>query len=117
MKIVNCTAHPCTIGGVTYMPSGSPARVSVVSKKVREIDGIPVYREEIDHAFNVPAPEDDTVFIVSRLVCEAEWERDDLVFPTQLRRNNQGQVIGANAFGTCFDDDTDNDDPYYEEEQ
>lgn len=45
----------------------------------------------------LPPPEPDTLRVVSRIVAEAHPDRDDLVFPDDLVRDETGQVIGCRS--------------------
>lgn len=92
-KFVNLTAHPVNIlldGGdkITFPASGTIARVGMDQVKVGDIDGIPVFRTVFSkNITDLPAPADDTVFIVSTLVAQAAVGRDD-----------NGVIIGASGF-------------------
>lgn len=66
---------------------------------VGDIDGIPVFRTVFSkNITDLPAPADDTVFIVSTLVAQAAVGRDDLVVPANLVRDDNGVIIGASGF-------------------
>ena len=103
-KFVNLTAHPVNImldGGdkITFPASGTIARVGVDQVKVGDIDGIPVFRTVFSKDItDLPAPDDNTVFIVSTLVAQSAIGRDDLVVPANLGRNDYGVIIGATGF-------------------
>lgn len=103
-KFVNLTAHPVNIlldGGdkITFPASGTIARVGMDQVKVGDIDGIPVFRTVFSkNITDLPAPADDTVFIVSTLVAQAAVGRDDLVVPANLVRDDNDVIIGASGF-------------------
>lgn len=82
-------------------PSGKVARVQTKRVKVSEIDGIPVYRTFFGEVENLPAPEKDTIYIVSILVLQAE-NRSDLVAPDTTPqsavRDSQGKIIAVKGF-------------------
>jgi hypothetical protein len=46
---------------------------------------------------DLPEPQDDTLYIVSRAVAEAARDRDDLVVPDNVIRDDQGRVIACRA--------------------
>ncbi len=78
-----------------YMPSGIIARCSQKEEVVGEFDGIPVTRQSFGEVLDLPAPEKDVHYIVSRLVAAACPERSDLVFPGPLVRDENGQPKGC----------------------
>ena len=48
----------------------------------------------------LPEPQKGIIYIVSRLVAEAARDRDDLVFPFELVRDNSGTIVGCGSLGT-----------------
>ena len=103
MKVVNLTPHTLTIitgsGAVTIPPSGTVARVTVTrdSAGTVTIDGVdvPLSRTTYGAVTDLPDPEPGTLYIVSSLVAAAARDRNDLVVPDALVRDDQGRVIGA----------------------
>lgn len=103
MRIVNLTSHELTFVGddgtvvARIQPSGSVARVASVSKKVGEIDGIPVFSTEFGEVVNLPEPEADTIYVASTLVAQTATKagRTDVFSPADLVRDSEGNVVGC----------------------
>ena len=102
MKLINLTPHPINLPAGTIQPSGQVARVSVSHGFSRHIDAeglgdvklvLPTYGDVED----LPGPTDDTFYIVSTPVQQACPDRDDLLVPADLIRDDQGRIVGANA--------------------
>lgn len=104
IKFVNLTPHAVTIiaGGkiLLRIAAGEEcARVGVTQEKVGEIEGIPVFKTVYDKMISgLPAPQAGTYYIVSTLVAQAAKDRDDLIVPANLVRDEHGVVIGAEGF-------------------
>lgn len=100
-KLVNLTPHVLNIHDEDKMlasvlpPERVPARVSVGRKMVRREAGIPVYETTYGQVENLPAPEPETIFIVSFMVSNAVPDRMDVLSPGELLRNEEGQPIGC----------------------
>jgi len=105
IKFVNLTPHSIIFMDaagntvLTVEPSGQVARCSVTREKVGEINGIPVNRSRFGEVENLPEPEEGTVYIVSNLVAQAVPDREDVFFPDDLVRDENGNVIGCRALG------------------
>jgi hypothetical protein len=106
MKLVNLTPHPVVIvaadgATITIPPSGTVARCtvtrSVVGTVTVETVTVPVTATVLGQVEHIPEPEPETLFIVSRVVAEAARDRDDLVVPDDVVRDDQGRVIGCRA--------------------
>lgn len=102
-KIINLTPHPIVItDGPTFEPSGTVARVSVQQVDVGDINGIPVKAQTFDDIVDLPAPSDDTVYIVSTIVLSAAKEigRTDVVAPdtSNAVRDDEGRIISVPGF-------------------
>lgn len=103
MRIVNLTPHELTFIGddgaviARIPPSGSVARVASTSKKVGEIDGIPVFSTEFGDVVGLPDPEEDTVYVASTLVAQVATKagRTDVFSPAELVRDSGGNVVGC----------------------
>lgn len=111
MNIINCTPHPITIvrpdnTNIVIPPSGINIRVNSKQDVIGNINGIPVVKTVFTGIDNLPAPQPDTVFIVSTLVLTAVQntgiQRADLISPdtNTALRNPQGQIIGVTRFQT-----------------
>lgn len=101
-KIINATPHAINVVNErmevvrTFMPEIS-VRVSSRTEIVGIIDGIPTDRTVFGEVEGLPAPQEGTYYIVSRLVKSALPDREDLLCPGQQVRNDQGQVIGCKS--------------------
>jgi len=101
-RIVNLTPHPVTLvtangDEVVIQPEETPVRIPAETKPAGEINGIPVVEERLGDADDVlPAPQPDTVYVVSRPVAERASHRTDLVVPTDVERVN-GRPVRARA--------------------
>jgi len=101
-NIVNLTPHPVTLvtangDEVVIQPEAAPVRIPAETKPAGEINNIPVVEERLGNADDVlPAPQPNTVYIVSRPVAERASHRTDLVVPTNVERIN-GKPVRARA--------------------
>ena len=103
MLLVNLTPHVLNLvtgsGTVTVPPSGTVARVAVTRKPAGTVtvDGVqvPLYRTTYGAVEGLPDPAPDTLYVVSAVVAAAARDRDDLVVPDDLVRDEQGRVVGA----------------------
>lgn len=110
MKIKNLTPHNVVLvddsGNViaTFNPEGTArCTVSYQEKDAVMINGInvPIVEETYGDIVGLPAPANDTIYIVSGLVKAAGklLGRTDLVAPTMQVRNEAGQIVGCKALG------------------
>ena len=105
MKFVNLTQHDLTIvlesgDGLVLPASGEVARVTFSTQQVDEVAGIPIYKTIYEpEVVGLPEPEDGTIFIVSSLAAQTV-KRSDVLAPTKLIRDDDGQVIAAGGFAT-----------------
>lgn len=105
MKFVNLTQHDLTIvlenGDDLVLPaSGEVARVTFSTQQVDEVDGIPIFKTVYEpEVAGLPEPEDGTIYVVSSLAAQTA-KRQDVLAPTQLIRDGEGQVIAAGGFAT-----------------
>lgn len=104
MELINLTPHPLKIhttdGIKTIEPSGSIARVTSQEENAGDIDGIPVLRRKTGEPTGIPAPQKDTIYIVSSLVLAAT-DRPDVVAPdtgSGAVRDDQGRIQGVRGF-------------------
>ncbi|MEK4951905.1 hypothetical protein NST12_16560 [Bacillus sp. FSL W8-1127] len=112
MNFVNLTPHTLTIVDdsgraiLSVAPSGNVARVATQQTVVGNVAGIDVVRTVFGDVDGLPAPQPDTVYIVSTLVLQAlkanGVDRDDVVAPdtspTSVIRNADGQIVGVKRF-------------------
>jgi hypothetical protein len=93
MSIVNLTPHDIRIRvedsseavelptDVVIPPSGTIARVSSVSKKVKDLEGIGIYDVSWGEVVGLPDPQDETTYVVSSMVASVVPYRYDLFTP------------------------------------
>jgi hypothetical protein len=97
MKYQNYTPHAVTVGGVTYPPSGTIARVQAGFSPI--VDGI--CHQTFGDVEGLPDPQDGVCFIVSGLVFAAT-DRLDVFAPAtghpDVVRNDQGHIVSVPAF-------------------
>lgn len=98
MNIINLTPHAINIinenTATTINPSGTVARVSV---QVVATNNPMLYTQQYGDVQDLPAPQDDTIYIVSALVLARVPHRTDVYAPltAQAIRNDSGQIIGV----------------------
>jgi hypothetical protein len=103
MKIINKTPHPIYIldenGAVMRMFPKSQGMIRVEEKVeiVGTLDGIPLTKTTYSNVMDLPAKVEGTYYIVSRMVKDAAGNRDDLVVPSQMVRNQDGLIMGCKA--------------------
>ena len=107
MKVKNCTPHVLNIidgrGEVRDIPkSGILPRVDekkvVIETITTEGLNFEITASEFGEVVGLPEKEDGLLLIVSRLVAQACADRDDLLVPGELIRDENGNVIGARGF-------------------
>lgn len=103
INLINLTPHPVnfvTADGdqVDVAPEGIIARLEQHDVLSRWVGRIPVYKTEYGQVQNLPDPQPDTIYIVSGMVLSQVPERDDVLSPGALIRNDAGQVVGAGGF-------------------
>ncbi len=110
MKFVNLTPHQITViaGAITHVinPDGRVARVKTSVIEEQSLNGLPVRSIETGQVEGLPAPENDTVYIVSGMVLAAIpltirphiAGRRDVVAPGELVRDDAGRPIGCKGF-------------------
>ena len=102
-KIINLTPHAITItDGPTFAPSGQIARVTTHQVDAGTINGIPVKTQTFGDIIDLPAQQDNTVYIVSAIVLAAAKEagRTDVVAPDTANaiRNDSGHIVSVPGF-------------------
>jgi hypothetical protein len=113
--VINLTPHSVVVHGCTtegepvvpcsVEPSGTVARLTVKREQIGLVcldigaDGgiaAPLYRAVFGEPENLPAPRDNTCFIVSAVMLAAlKGTRDDLVCPGEAVRDEAGRIIGC----------------------
>ena len=99
MNFVNLTPHPLTIkkndGTILELEVGDYVRATQTQNKVKEIDNINFYETVYGKVEGLPEPQEGTIYIVSLITKMACPERDDLVTPGNLIRNEEGAIVGC----------------------
>ncbi len=85
-------------------PSGTIARCKVERKEIDSfIFGwditIPLTKTRFGEVEGLPEPKEGVIYIVSNIVAQAVPHRDDVFFPDDLVRDENGKVIGCRALG------------------
>jgi len=99
MRFVNLTPHAINIyrdGDLVRLvePDGAIARITVSPSIVCEIEGVNVFRDVEGTLTGLPSPQQDVVFITSRMVASAV-KRGDVMSPGTLIRDAKGQPVGC----------------------
>ena len=84
IRVLPSEGTPATAprGGVRHQPAG-------------ELDGVPCWRTEFGGVYNLPAPVEDTVYIVSASVYNAAPDRKDLATVLGVVKDTAGRVCGC----------------------
>lgn len=101
---VNLTPHSITFyreGGipktVTVEPCGTIARVSVESKHVSTVDGIPIMKNVYGEVTGLPEMKSGYYYIVSSIVAQRVPERSDVFITNDAVRDENGRIIGCKS--------------------
>jgi len=101
MNIINLTPHYVTLCDengtvIQSIPStGKIARAEEIRTQIDTINGIPVYKITYGSTIDLPAPQDNTIYIVSSLTAQAANDRTDLYIPADNVRDTHGKIIGC----------------------
>jgi hypothetical protein len=98
--LINLTAHTINevTTGVSIPPSGRVARVKASTRKVSDFLGYPIFESTFGEVEGLPEPEEGVMYIVSALCMNACPERDDLLSPGNLLRDENGKPAGCVGF-------------------
>lgn len=106
MKVKNCTPHPIDIWDAessrvlrTVPRSDIVIRLKETNEYIGEAEGIPICRTTYGEPLDLPGQEPGTLLIVSVLVKNALPDRNDLVVPVNLVRDDEGHIIGCRSLG------------------
>lgn len=87
---------------ISIEPEKTPARCfqSIVSDGTLKtaIGNFNLSKSKFGKVENIPEQEDGVYYIVSRLVLSACADRNDLLVPNEIVRNDSGQIIGCKSF-------------------
>lgn len=93
IKFVNLTPYDITVGNREPIPAtGNVARLNAQTFQARLLDGIPVFETAINGVTGVPAPQENTYYIVPAIVRQHYPHRKDLLSPAKLVRDKTGAV-------------------------
>lgn len=99
MKIINCTPHEINVvtdkGIVTYPKTDNVANIPVSPVTKMTIGGVNIVDTEFGELTGLPDQQEDTMFIVSRMVKSAVPHRTDLLVPGIPVRDEKGTIIGC----------------------
>lgn len=104
INVVNCTPHDVnliTSSGniVVFERSGIIPRLSEQQQKINSVtvNGIEIniVKKSFLEPEGLPGPQENTIFIVSALVAGACKNRDDLVIPNDIVRDETGRIVGC----------------------
>lgn len=97
MNFVNLTDHFINVyGAISLPPSGQVARCVDTVKKVGMVDKIPIIQRCHDEIVGLPAPVENTIYIVSATVARIA-KRPDVMYPDMQRKTKRGKVTGCDA--------------------
>lgn len=103
-RVINATPHAVVIvdGQGNRVRALEPSglvirRAEVVHPQSATVDGIPTCTTSWGALEDLPGPESGTFYIVSRMVKDAAPERDDLLVPAELVRDERGRIIGCRS--------------------
>ena len=103
--IINLTPHTITIAApkttIIVKPSGIITRAQQKHTLVKTIDNIPIYKTTFGKVQDLPAPQPNTIYIVSSIVAIAikaqHPDRKDIFIPVDFLRDNNGTIIACQA--------------------
>jgi len=103
VKVVNCTPHDVNLitenGSITFPRSGIIPRLTEQQNKINSVNNNGIEIDIMSKSFlepeGLPEPKENTIFIVSALVAGAVKNRDDLVIPNDIIRDDKGNIIGC----------------------
>ena len=112
MNLINLTPHVVNVqdaeGIMSIQPTTPPARVQTSNQVLYTIEqDIPVSRVAYGETENLPQPTENTLFIVSMVVAQANRHRSDLICPDSSPagaiRNAEGQIVAVKGFVSYAD--------------
>ena len=100
VEIINLTPHAVNLilsTGTLTIPSEGLTRCSQQDVLVGNIAGIDITETSYGEVQGLPEPRENTYYIVSRLVLNACRDRNDLLVPNELVRDDKGNIIGCQS--------------------
>jgi hypothetical protein len=117
MKVINLTPHSINLVTddgdelLTIPPSGTVARVSQDTKSlaVFNLNGVdvPITHNVYGDIEGLPAPSEDTQYVVSAMVASAvngkrKGKRNDILVPNESVRDDAGRIVGCKSLARVF---------------
>ena len=88
-RFENLTPHDVNL----ILPDGEVLTIPASGKVA-----IPVVKTVFDtNVTDLPDPQDGVIYLTSTLVAQAVPDRDDVLVPADLRRDDAGRIIGCGA--------------------
>ena len=99
-EVVNLTPHAIQVVGYEEIPaSGVAPRVAMKTKAAGFITGLPISTTEYGEVQGLPEKMEGVYLIVSKMLKDACPDRDDLLYPAELVRDDKGNIIGCKSLG------------------
>jgi hypothetical protein len=106
MNIINLTPHAIVIvkddgSRLTLPPTSPTARIQQHNAVYQFVDDIPVSQVVYGEVEHLPAPQPDTIYIVSAMVAQQCRERTDVMAPdtgATAMRDAAGQIVAVRGF-------------------
>lgn len=102
--IINLTPHELNVYDAdgnwkfNLAPTYPPARVEEDRGQIGEVAGVPIWFTSFGEVEDLPEPEEDTIYIVSRMVKDRVPLRDDVLCPGTAIREGSGKIVGCIGF-------------------
>jgi len=108
INIINKTPHEIkllsntdriifSLPGTINPPRVKERKNSTKSLLINGKDELKIYTAKNTDVENLPKPQENTYYVVSRLVAEYA-DRDDLIVPDDFVRDTNGSIIGCKSF-------------------
>lgn len=95
MRFVNLTSDTLHLGpGRCIQPTEPPARCVEITQPAGCLNGVPIIERSYGGVTGLPAPADETLYIVSQFVRLACPDRLDLASPGDAVHDGAGQLLG-----------------------
>lgn len=100
--ILNYTPHTVNIidsegNKIQDFPSQGEARCQQTTKDVGIIGNVPITSTTFGEVTGLPGEQEGTYYIVSRLIRQALPDRNDLLVPNDMVRDEAGRIIGCKS--------------------
>ena len=99
-EVINLTPHAINVVGYEEIPAaGLVPRVAMQTKAAGLVAGMPTTSTHYGKVEGLPEKMDDVSFIVSKMVKDACPDREDLLYPAELVRDDKGNIVGCKSLG------------------